>query len=116
MIEMKIAISSQNFRTITGHAGKARRFIIYEDQEGADPIEVERLDLVKEMSMHAWQGGSHPIDVVDILITLGSGDGFVNKMARRNIQVIRTSETDPMTAVKAVINGQTLPEAEAHSH
>ncbi|MEW8693532.1 MAG: nitrogen fixation protein, partial [Candidatus Thiodiazotropha endolucinida] len=27
---MKIAVTSQNFRTITQHAGKTRRFLIYE--------------------------------------------------------------------------------------
>lgn len=113
---MKIAVTSQNFRTITGHAGKARRFIIYEVQSDAIPQETARLDLSKEMSMHAWQGGEHPIDVIDILITAGSGDGFIQKMARRNIRVIRTSEADPMTAVTAVVRGQELPAAKAHEH
>ncbi len=48
---MKVGVTSQNFRTITGHAGKTRRFIIYEaDNEGIK--EVERLDLPKEMAMH----------------------------------------------------------------
>ena len=27
---MKIAVSSQNFRTVTAHAGKARRFIVFD--------------------------------------------------------------------------------------
>jgi len=113
---MKIAVTSQNFRTITGHAGKTRRFIIYEADEAGVPREVERLDLPKEMSMHAWAGGSHPIDVVDVLVTGGCGDGFVNKMAMRNIRVIRTSETDPLAAVAAVLAGESLPAPEPHSH
>ena len=116
IMNMKIAVTSQNFRTITGHAGKSRRFISYEDQGDANPVEVERLDLAKEMSMHAWQGGTHPIDSVDILITLGSGDGFVHKMARRNIKVLRTSETDPIIAVSTVLKGQELPAPEPHRH
>ena len=113
---MKIAVTSQNFRTITGHAGKARRFIIYDIQSDDVPVETERLDLNKEMSMHEWQGGEHPIDVIDILITAGSGDGFIQKLARRNIRVIRTSEPDPMTAVLAIVKGQELPAAKAHKH
>ena len=113
---MKIAVTSQNFRTITGHAGKTRRFIIYETDADGNPTEVERLDLPKEMSIHAWPGGPHPIDVADVLITGGCGDGFVRNMASRGIRVIRTSESDPVTAVKAVIDGQQLPEAEPHAH
>jgi hypothetical protein len=27
---MKIAVTSQNFSTITGHAGRARRFLMYD--------------------------------------------------------------------------------------
>ena len=27
---MRIGVTSQNFRTITGHAGKTRRFLIYD--------------------------------------------------------------------------------------
>ena len=27
---MRIAVTSQNFRTVTGHAGKARRFLVFD--------------------------------------------------------------------------------------
>ncbi len=113
---MKVAVTSQNFRTITGHAGKTRRFLIYEVNDAGMPQELERLDLPKEMSMHAWQGGPHPLDVADVLITAGCGDGFVNKMAMRNIRVVRTSATDPLAAAAAVIEGKPLPEPESHAH
>ncbi len=113
---MKVAVTSQNFRTITGHAGRTRRFLIYEAGPDGTPREVERLDLPKEMAMHAWPGGPHPIDVADVLITAGCGNGFVNKMAMRNIQVIRTAETDPVTAVRAVLEGRPLPPPAPSSH
>lgn len=101
---MKIGVTSQNFRTVTGHAGKTRRFLIYEIDGEGNPVEVDRLDLPKDMSMHEWKGEAHPIDVVDVLITAGSGEGFVNKMAQRNIRVVRTDETDPEAAVRALAN------------
>ena len=41
---MKIAVSSQNFRTVTAHAGKARRFIVFDLATPCTPREVERLD------------------------------------------------------------------------
>jgi len=30
---MRIGVTSQNFRTITGHAGKTRRFLVFESPE-----------------------------------------------------------------------------------
>ena len=99
---MKAGVTSQNFRTITGHAGKTRRFIIYEaDNEGIK--EIERLDLPIEMAMHNFQGTEHPIDVVDYLITGSCGPGFINKMKSRGITVITSTETDPETAVAALL-------------
>jgi len=113
---MKIAVTSQNFRTITGHAGKTRRFLVYSDGENGELIEHERIDLPKEMSMHEFKGGFHPVFEADVLITAGCGQGFIRKMAGHNVQVIATSESDPQTAAKAVIAGQSLPPAEPHEH
>jgi len=106
---MKIALTSQNFRTITGHAGKARRFMIFTADKTGKPVETDRLDLPKEMSMHEFRGDSHPIKSVDILITGGCGQGFMRRLAQWGIQVILTSETDPVKAVAAVLSGKELP-------
>jgi len=99
---MKIGVTSQNFRTITGHAGKARRFFVFEDADG-ELTEVDRLDLPKEMAMHGYNGPEpHPVDALDVLITAGCGDGFKRKMAARGIHVVMTSETDPQEAARKV--------------
>ncbi len=108
---MKIGVTSQNFRTITGHAGKARRFFVYQVEKGQQPKELERIDLPKEMSVHENGSAGHPIDELDVLITAGCGSGFELKMAERNIRLVKTTETDPLVAVKAVFEGQPLPEA-----
>jgi predicted Fe-Mo cluster-binding NifX family protein len=107
--EMKIGVTSQNFRTITAHAGKARRFMIFEAADG-QAVETGRLDLPKEMSMHEHPCGSaHPIDGIDILISGSAGEGFIRKAAERGVKVILTSETDPMAAIAAVLSGAPLP-------
>ncbi len=112
---MKIGVSSQNFRTITGHAGKARRFFVFE--QTADGLkELERIDLPKEMSMHGYAGEDHPLFSLDLLITAGCGGGFINRMASHNVQVILTSETDPKTAVETVLDGKHLAPPIAHEH
>lgn len=113
---MNIAVTSQNFRTITGHAGKTRRFLVYTSPAENEWVETDRLDLPKEMSMHEFKGSSHPVDAFDVLITESCGDGFIRKMANRGIIVLTTSETDPLTAVKTYASGEHLPPAKPHSH
>jgi predicted Fe-Mo cluster-binding NifX family protein len=114
---MNIAVTSQNFRTITGHAGKTRRFIIFShDTDSGEIKEIERLDLPKDMSMHSYRGEDHPIRAANVLITGGCGEGFIRCMARWGIQVIATSETDPANAVRAYLDGKPLSAATSHEH
>ncbi|BAO44178.1 NifB/NifX family molybdenum-iron cluster-binding protein [Thiolapillus brandeum] len=113
---MKIAITSQNFRTITGHAGKTRRFLVYADDGQGNAIEVDRLDLSREMAMHEFRGDEHPLQAMDVLITGGCGQGFVRRMAAWGIQVLPTSETAPQAAAQAVLEGRPLPPPEPHQH
>ena len=113
---MKIGVTSQNFRTITGHAGKTRRFLIYSENEQGEWIESERLDLPKEMSIHEFRGLKHPIEAVDVLITAGCGDGFKRKMKARGVEVVTTSESDPLSAATQYASGTTLPPAVPHTH
>ncbi len=101
---MKIAVTSQNFRTVTGHAGRARRFLIFEAQPGGEPVETGRLDLPKELAIHDFDDdGPHPIDGVDAVLSEGFGQGFAQRMARRGIIAAATAETDPLAAVTAYL-------------
>ncbi len=113
---MKIGITSQNFRTITGHAGKTRRFLVFEAEDGGEPREVDRWDLPKEMSLHEFRGTEHPLFGLDCLITGGAGAGFVNRLARHGVRVLVTAETDPATAVRKVLTGEPLAAAAPHEH
>jgi predicted Fe-Mo cluster-binding NifX family protein len=113
---MKIGVTSQNFRTITSHAGKARRFLVFSEDGQNGITEIDRLELPKAMSIHEFQGDAHPIDDFDVLISGGCGNGFRRKMVSRGVKVITTSETDPEKAATAVVSGISLPEAEPHTH
>ena len=113
---MKIGVTSQNFRTITGHAGKTRRFLIFEPDDQGNPVEVDRLDLPKEMSMHEFRGDEHPVFELDALITAGCGEGFVRRLAQHGVQVIATAEEDPVTAVRKLLDGEPLPPPAPHRH
>ena len=113
---MRIGVTSQNFRTITGHAGKTRRFLVFEALAGAQPREVERLDLPMEMSLHEYHGDDHPLFGLDALITQGHGQGFAQRLTRHGVRVIATSASDPLATAAAVAAGQSLPEPLPHDH
>lgn len=104
---MLIAVASQNFRTITGHAGKTRRFLVYEVTADQGPVEVDRLDLPKELAMHEFHGdGPHPLDAMTAVISASAGEGFVARMAERGVlAVVTEEETDPQAAAAALAEG-----------
>jgi predicted Fe-Mo cluster-binding NifX family protein len=98
---MRIAVTSQNYRTVTAHAGRTRRFLVYEAAAGGEPVEVDRLDLPKELSMHEFHADSpHPLDAVDVIIAGSFGEGFAARMAKRGIVAVATAKADPLEAVK----------------
>jgi predicted Fe-Mo cluster-binding NifX family protein len=113
---MRVAVTSQNFRTISGHAGKSRRFLILDSDGQNGLVEVERLDLPSGMSMHEYHGDDHPLLALDLdaLITQSAGRGFVERLARHGIPVHATSAQDPATAVRDLAAGRPLPAAAPH--
>lgn len=113
---MLIAVTSQNFRTITQHAGKTRRFLIFAQDPNGQAVEVERLDLPLEMSMHEFKGEDHPIFKVDLLVTGSSGQGFIKRLAQHGVKVIATGESDPRKAAETLFAGNMLAPAAPHTH
>jgi len=114
---MKIAVSSQNRKTVTGHAGRTRRFSIWDVKPDAEPIQGEWIDLPKELAFHEFHSdGPHPIDGVDVLIVGGAGPGFVRRLAARGVTVVQTRETDPAKAVRDYLAGTLAPAAEHDDH
>jgi predicted Fe-Mo cluster-binding NifX family protein len=108
---MRIAVASQNYRTVFDHAGKARRFLVYEvSNPCATPIETGRLDLAPEYAFHGFNDQRpHPLDGVDVLIVGGCGGGFPARLARRGIEVVATGEGDPLKAISAYFDGKLPP-------
>ena len=98
---MRIAVTSQNFRTVTGHAGRARSFLVYDVGPDAAPVEVARLDLPSGQSFHDMGGtGPHPVDGVDALLSGSFGGHFVQVLAQRGIAAVTTDKEDPLEAVR----------------
>lgn len=103
--DMKIAVTSQNRRLVTEHAGKCRKFWIYEVVKGE--VQNKRLlELPKEQSFHdSPRTDPHPLDTVDVLITSGMGRGLERRLRERGIEAVVTRETDPDTATKSYLDG-----------
>ena len=112
---MKIAVTSQNRKTITGHAGKCRKFWIYEIEE-KKIINKTLLELALEQSFHeSHAAGPHPLDGTNVLISGGAGKGLIRRLNNMGIQGLVTPETDPDSAVAAFLNG-TLILGQTESH
>jgi predicted Fe-Mo cluster-binding NifX family protein len=116
---MKIAVTSQNRKTITGHAGKCRKFWVYELQ-GQEIKGKNLLELTLEQSFHeSAHDQPHPLDGVAVLISGGMGFGLQNRLKQKGILALATSETDPDSAITAWLNGnlpEVAPEAHEHEH
>lgn len=112
---MKIAVTSQNRKTVTGHAGKCRRFWIY-DIDDCEVRDRQLLELAIEETFHERHGGgAHPLDGINVLITGGMGDGLQRRLKQRGILAVATGETDPERAIADWLNG-TLKELPPGCH
>ncbi len=108
---MRIAIASQNRRTVTKHAGKTRRFLVFEGDPGGRAAEIARIDLDEDSTIHNTRGHqTHPLDGVDVVVAGSAGAGFVARMAARGIGVVLPEfETDPQRAADAILAGLLTP-------
>ena len=111
---MKIAIATKNWQTVSGHAGKARCWLLYDLQPGKSCAPLPppaRIELTNDQVLHYFHDdGPHPLDGVEIVVAGSAGDGFVRHMKNRGADVLLTGETDPLAALTRIIAGEPLPE------
>ncbi len=106
---MRIAVTSQNRKTVTQHAGQCRKFWVYDVDRG-NITGRTLLELGIDQSFHASHGSnSHPLDGVDVLITGSMGEGLFMRLADKGIQPIITDEADPDLAVTRMLMGLLKP-------
>ena len=111
---MKIAIPTQDWLSISGHAGKAQRWLLY-DLAGlrvdAPLPPATRVELTREQLPHYFKDdGPHPLDRVELVVAGSAGDGFIRHMKKRGTDVLLTGETDPATALLLLARGDALPD------
>lgn len=110
---MKFAVASEDFLSISGHAGHAVRFLVFEAEAGSDPVEIARIDLNEDQTIHNFQGGQHPLDGINVLIAGSAGGCFVERMNARGITTVVARDIPPAMAVAAYMMGVIGPLTEA---
>ena len=107
---MKIAIATKdNWTKVSGHAGQAHNWLVFNCQPGQAIIEPERIQLSKEQLPHFFQDdGPHPLHGIGIVVAASAGDGYIRHMKKWGAEVILTGEIDPRMALKKILNGESL--------
>lgn len=109
---MKIAIATKGFLEVSGHAGQARNWLLYDLSEHHSSKLLpapQRIELAKDEVLHVFQDDRpHPLDGVDIVVAASAGDGFIRHLRKRGAQVLLTGETDPTVALTRILAGEAL--------
>jgi predicted Fe-Mo cluster-binding NifX family protein len=108
---MRIAVSSNDFKTVCGHAGQTRHWLIFEGERGGVATEVERLELEPGNVFHHHKdaNGPHPLETATALISRSAGEGFLRRMAKKGIDAKLTSERNAIKAVNDYLAGKLKP-------
>ena len=107
---MKIAVPTEDYKTVAGHAGQASRWLYYEIATAHDLAEPRRIALSREQVFHHWDdSGPHPLDGVEVIVARSAGQGFLRRMQARGVTVLLTAETHAQAALRKVLDGEALP-------
>ncbi|WP_448191305.1 NifB/NifX family molybdenum-iron cluster-binding protein [Azospirillum sp. sgz301742] len=97
---MRVAVATRDYQTVTGHAGQARHWLVYDATPDRAPTLVSQVELTREQSFHHWRdNGPHPLDGIVAVIANSAGEGFLKRMEKRGIAAIMTGESEPAKAV-----------------
>ena len=99
---MKIAVTSENRQTVTNHAGRCRKFWVYET-EYADVVGKHLVELPGEQHFHDAFPSS--LRDINVLITGGLAGSLRYYLKQQGVQAVATQESDPDRAVTAWLNG-----------
>jgi len=106
---MRIAIASTDWAKVSGHAGRARRWLVYTAGQDRRVTGPERVELPADMIFHNFEDDRpHPLDGIAALIAVSAGEGFMARMKRRGIDARLTAESDPERAAREYLD-EALP-------
>lgn len=97
---MKIAVAvTSDFDKIAGHAGRARRWLIFE-RDGQDILAPKRLLLAPERVFHFFRDAMPPdLLGIDVMIARSAGERLLARLSTMGVVMALTAETNPLKAV-----------------
>jgi len=96
---VKIAIPSRNGRQLGGHAGRARHWLVFEGEKGGEARLAGTVELQPEQVFHVHKDKpDHPLQGIDALLARSAGEGFVNRLRKRGVDVRLTAERNAAKA------------------
>ena len=114
---MKVAVVSDDFRTLTGKVEEARRFLLFEAQKGKRPQLEKYFELPVNCPTYRElpkdEASFHPIDGM-VVIANEAQPSYQGFLAQRGTRVHVTSVPDPHTAVALWLDGALPSKARTH--
>lgn len=106
---MKIAVTSKGFECVTGHAGQAKNWLLFDLPDGEE-WQVTHVSLTKAQTFHHFKDNEpHPLDGISALIAISAGESFITRMKKAGVDAVLTAETDPYRAVEDYLKQQLSP-------
>jgi len=107
---MRVAVAvTEDAARVSGHAGQARYWLLYELAAEGAPPPPRAIVLTKEQLPHHFQDdGPHPLHGVQLVVAGSAGDGFVRHMAKWGAEVLLTGEGDPQAVLQKIRAGAQL--------
>jgi predicted Fe-Mo cluster-binding NifX family protein len=107
---MRIAVCSKDFKSVSGHAGQARNWLLFQLYETGAVEEVKEISLTRAQTFHHFKDvGPHPLDGISALIAISAGESFLTRMRKGGIDAMMTAESDPEKAVGDYLKQQLSP-------
>jgi predicted Fe-Mo cluster-binding NifX family protein len=100
---LRIAVSSQNRKTVSDHAGRCRKFWVYEIR--GNKVDNKSLrELTLEQTLHSSRlGDGHPLDDVHVMITAELSPFLYQRLQQGGIRPFVTDEALPDRAVQMLL-------------
>lgn len=97
---MKIAITSQTIKNVTAHAGRCRKFWVYELSKTSPEIQKQFIELDIDETLHTMNEAlPKKLEGVSVLITANLGDSLKAKLLKAGVSAHLTAETLPDVAL-----------------
>jgi predicted Fe-Mo cluster-binding NifX family protein len=107
-LPIRVAVASQNRRSVTAHAGRCRRFWVY-DLQGGEAGPGKLVELAKEGTLHALRPGIPPeLSDLDVLIAADLCDNLCRRLERHGIEGLASTCATPDEAVRELLAERSL--------